>query len=386
VIARLIALLPALALAGCGWFGKDEVVDPPAELTGFVPALEIEALWRARVGETDPILRLGLAPAGDGSRVYAAAHDGKVGAYDAESGERAWFAETDLPLSAGPAVGEGLVVLGSNDGDLVALEAGDGSERWRIRVSSEVLAAPAISRDTVVVQTVDGWLRGLEARDGSEAWALEQSVPALSLRGGAAPVIAGETVLAGFANGRLVAAGLSDGEEIWSVLISPASGRTVLERLVDINAAVQVVGEDVYVVNYQGRVASLALESGQLLWTREMSSYRGLGVDLSNVYVTNDLSEVVALERRSGGTLWRHELLRRRELTAPVPFGSAVVSGDFEGYLHWLSADTGDIVGRIRAGDASISGRPLAAGEQLFVLTDAGMLMAYRVKPDAGGG
>ena len=384
--ARLAGLLPAFALAGCGLFGKDEVVDPPAELTGFVPELEIEELWRARVGDSDPILRLGLAPAGDGSRVYAAANDGKAGAWDARSGERAWLVETDLPLSAGPAVGEGIAVLGSSDGDLVALEAGDGAERWRIKVSSEVLASPAVGRDTVVVQTVDGWLRALDARDGSEKWALEQSVPALSLRGGAAPVIAGETVIAGFANGRLLAVGLADGEEIWSALISPGSGRTVLERLVDINATVQVVGEDVYVVNFQGRVASLALESGQVLWTREMSSYRGLGTDLSNLYITNDLSEVVALERRSGGTLWRQELLRRRELTAPVPFGSAVVAGDFEGWLHWLSTDTGDIVGRVRVDDASISGRPLAAGERLFVLTDAGVLAAWRVKPDAGGG
>ncbi|MBA3564640.1 MAG: outer membrane protein assembly factor BamB, partial [Gammaproteobacteria bacterium] len=280
-----------------------------------------------------------------------------------------------------PAVGEAIVALGSNDGDLIALEASDGSLRWKIQLSSEVLAAPAIGRDIVVAQTVDGRLRALDAADSSEMWTLEQTVPALSLRGGAPPVIAGDAVLAGFANGQLLAVSLAEGDEIWSTLISPARGRTVLERLVDINTAVQVVGDDVYVVNFQGRVASLALESGQVLWAREMSSYRGLGVDLSNLYVTNEIGEIVALERRTGETLWLQESLRRRGLTAPVPFGSAVVAGDFEGYLHWLSPDTGELIGRIRAGDAGISGRPLAAGERLFVLTDAGELTAWRVEP-----
>ncbi|MGH8496745.1 MAG: outer membrane protein assembly factor BamB [Gammaproteobacteria bacterium] len=374
------AAIAVLGLAGCGVFGKDEPVDPPAELTEFERSLEIERVWRAEVGDTDPVLRLGLVAATDGSRVYAAAHDGQVAAYDAVTGERAWVAETELPLSAGPAVGDGVVALGSTDGDLIALEAEDGASRWHIRVGSEILAAPVVGRGIVVAQTVDGRLRAFDAANGSEIWEVEQTVPALSLRGGASPVIAGDAVLAGFANGHLLAVSLAEGDELWDTLISPSSGRTVLERLVDINSAVQVVGDDVYVVNFQGRVTALALESGQVLWARELSSHRGLGVDLASVYITTELSEVVALDRRGGDTRWSQESMLRRELTAPVPFGRAVVVGDLEGYLHWLSPDTGELIGRMHAGDASISGRPLAAGERLFVLTDAGELTAYIVE------
>ena len=59
---------------------------------------------------------------------------------------------------------------------------------------------------------------------------------------------------------------------------SPAHGRTELDRLNDIDAAVKVLGEEVYVVGYQGRAAMLALDSGQVWWTREVSSYRGVDV------------------------------------------------------------------------------------------------------------
>ncbi|CAN5262548.1 outer membrane protein assembly factor BamB [soil metagenome] len=383
---RLSLVCIALVLGGCGIFGRDEPDDPPAELTEIASSIAVNTAWTARVGETDPILRLGLQPASDGSRVFAAAHDGHVAAFDAVTGERAWITDTDRPLSAGPAVGDGLVVLGSNDGDLIAIDASTGEIRWHIQVSSEVLAAPAISRGLVVVQTVDGLLRGLDAADGSEMWLVEKTVPALSLRGSASPVIAGKTVIAGFSNGELVAVDLANGDELWSVLISPARGRTVLERLVDINNSVQVVGKDLYVVNFQGRVAALALESGQVLWTREMSSYRGLSADLANLYITDQASDIVALDRDVGDPLWRQEALRNRRLTAPVPFGSAVVVGDLEGYLHWLSPDTGELIGRARMGQASISGRPLVAGNRLFVLSDAGVLSAFEVEPEPDGG
>jgi len=53
-------------------------------------------------------------------------------------------------------------------------------------------------------------------------------------------------------------------------------GRTELDRLVDIDSAVRVVGDDVFATGFQGRTAMLALDSGQIWWAHDMSSYRGL--------------------------------------------------------------------------------------------------------------
>ena len=66
-------------------------------------------------------------------------------------------------------------------------------------------------------------------------------------------------------------------------------GRTELDRLADIDSRVLVVGDNVFAAGYQGRTAMLALDSGQLWWSHDMSSYRGLAVDDDKLYVTQSM-------------------------------------------------------------------------------------------------
>jgi outer membrane protein assembly factor BamB len=153
--------------------------------------------------------------------------------------------------------------------------------------------------------------------------------------------------------------------------------------MVDVDATVWVVGGDVYISGFHGRTVSLALESGQILWSRDIDSYAGVGVDWNNVYVTDSDSVVVGMTRRSGTPAWRQEDLKFRTLTSPVPYGRSVVVGDFEGYLHWLDAETGSMVARTRSGESIVS-PPIVVGETLFVLSEDGRLSAYRA--DFGSG
>lgn len=375
----IVALLAALAGTGCSWFGGDEKEEgAPAELVDIEPTRRIREAWDAGLGEGTEFMRLALAPSSDGTRIYAAASDGRISAFNAAKGERLWRAKTKLPLSGGPAVGNGYVVAGSTDGQVVALRAEDGAEAWRVDVASEVLAAPAIGPDHAYVRTVDGKLIALKLTDGGQAWFVQQTMPRLSVRGTGSPVVASSMVICGFDNGRVAAYDINDGTQIWDLLLAPPAGRTEVERLSDLNGTVQVLGDDVYAVGYQGQLSALARESGQVLWTREASSYSSVGADAGNIYVTTDNGEIVAVERRSGRELWRYTELQNRDLTAPAPFGSSVVVGDFEGYLHWFEAGTGKPEARVRAGSARISAAPLVVNELIYVLTDDGDLVAYR--------
>jgi outer membrane protein assembly factor BamB len=374
-------LLSVLLITGCSIFGDDDTpIDPPAELQEFDAKFRVQAVWDIRVGGGTEFLMLDLGPAVDGGRVFAGAHDGSVVAVDAESGRRVWDADTDLELSSGPSVGEGLVVFGTSDGDVVALDALEGAERWRTSIAGEVLAAPAIGGGTVVVRSVDGKLRALDAADGSLFWTVEQQVPRLTLRGTSSPAVVDSAVIAGFDNGRIAAYDLDDGDARWENVVAPPSGRTELERLADIDASILTVGRDVYTSSYNGRVASIAAESGQVLWSQDVSSYQGLGADWTNVYVSDQTGHVIAMSRTSGLILWSQEALHMRRLTAPVTLGDSVVVGDFEGYLHWLNVITGELEARARADKSVIYGRLASDGNLIFAQTEAGRLVAFRAR------
>jgi outer membrane protein assembly factor BamB len=371
-----------LALAACS--SKDKKVDEPAKLIDIKsPTVRIQRIWGASVGGGGKKQRLGLGLAASDNHLFAAGRDGDVAAFDLKTGKQIWRTKTGLPLAGGTGVGAELVVVGSLDGQVVALSAANGAQRWRADVSGEVLSSPAVAENEVIVRTVDGKLRALAAADGKEIWSAEQQIPKLTLRGVAAPVVARDLALTGFDNGRVLAVSLADGATVWDSPVSPSHGRTELERLNDIDSAVKVVGDDVFVAGFQGRAAMLALDSGQIWWTRDVSSYRGVDVDDDQMYVATSLGELVAMKRRSGAEVWRNDSLKNRGLSAPAVVGDYVVVADLEGYVHFFDRVTGTIAGRAKTAGDRVTNPPLAVNGILYVISDKGDVVALHGLPVA---
>lgn len=376
-VTLVAAVFALAALAACSSSSKNKKADKPAELVKFAARFQPVRAWSVNLGKGEPKLRLGLAPAIDGNRVYGANPHGAVVALDLANGRQVWRRQFKLALSGGPGAGNGLVLVCSNGGTVVALAAADGAERWRVELNSELLVAPVVTSDLVVVRTVDGKLYGLEAADGHQRWVTDQQVPRLTLRGTSRPVIAGELVISGFDNARLMAVTLAGGATAWDVAISQARGSSELQRLIDIDSPAVVDGDDIFAVAFQGRAVRLARDTGREAWSHEISSYRGLAADALGVYVSTADGQVVRLDRASGAERWQQKGLLRRSLTAPVLQGNHVVVADFQGYIHWLSMDDGSFLARAKGG-ARISGTPQVAGALVVVQTDKGAIEAWR--------
>jgi len=387
-VMGIIALL--VSLSGCSsinfWKKDNTRTDAPAPLVEFKPQIQMQRLWRENVGDTsdDPYVK--LTPAIQGKRLFVATLEGAVHAYDAETGKSLWETDLKLPIRGGPGLGDTMVLVGSNNGDVVALSQDDGKVLWKAKVSSEVLAMPREKQGVVVARTVDGKLFGLNREDGARRWIYERSVPILTLRGTSAPVFAGNLVISGFDGGQLVAVSLKDGYAVWETRVALPTGRFDIERMVDIDGELTVIGNAIYAVTLHGQVAAVDVNSGGVFWRREMSSNAGLSIHEKNLYITDEKSHVWALDRRNGEPLWHQEELQHRKLTAPVGFrpvgfGDYVAVGDFEGYLHILNANDGHILGRVHADKKGIASPPIVDRDTdtLYVYGRGGTLTAFRI-------
>ena len=375
-------VIATLLIASCSLFSDKEEELEPKELVKFEASVKLKQIWSTKLGGDAKFLLVGLRPAGDGARIYAASQDGVVSAFDPETGKGLWRSKLDIELTAGPGVGDGRIVLTAKDGFGIALDAATGEEQWRVDIAAESLATPLIKDGNVVFQTIDNRLDTRSLYDGRERWTIVRTAPALTNRGSSSPVSVGNSVIAGFDTGRVLAADLETGVVEWEALLSPPTGRSDLDRLSDIDGALAVVGQDLYAAGYQGRLAALASESGQVLWNREISSYVGVSADWNSVYTVRDDGELVGLTRTNGNEIWRNDSLLRREPTLPVPFNSMVVVGDLDGYLHFFSAISGDPVARLRFGSAAITSTPFVMANRLYVQSDSGHLAAYVVVDD----
>lgn len=372
----------ALLVASCSIFTDKEEELEPMELVKIEETVKIKQIWSAKLGSDAKFLLVGLRPIGDGSRIYAASQDGVVSAYDPASGKELWRRKLEVELTAGPGFGEGRLALTAKNGLGIVLDAATGDEQWRVDIAAESLATPLIKDGNVVFQTIDNRLDARSLYDGRERWSVVRTAPALTNRGSSSPVSIGNTVIAGFDTGRVLAADLDTGVVEWESLLSPPTGRSDLDRLSDIDGELAVVGQDLYAVGYQGRLAALASESGQVLWNREISSYVGASADWNSVYTTRDDGELVGLTRTNGNEIWRNGSLLRREPTLPVPFNTMVVVGDLDGYLHFFSAISGDPVARKKLGGGAISSAPFVIANRLYVQSDSGQLAAFVVVDD----
>ncbi len=380
----LLLLATMLALTACKTKDDKKKIDQPVELVDIKnPTVRVQKVWGASVGGGGKKLRLGLGLAANGDRLYAAGRDGEIAAFNLKTGKQLWRTKTKLELTGGTGASADVVAVGSADGQVLALSAANGTELWRADVKGEVLSAPAVAEKEIVVRTVDGKLRSLAIVDGAELWSTEQQIPRLTLRGVATPVVAREMALSGFDNGRVVAVSMTDGSTVWESPVSPSHGRTELERLNDIDAAVKVIGEDVFVVGFQGRAAMLALENGQIWWTRDLSSYRGVDVDDDQMYVSTSTGEVVAMKRRTGTEVWRNDSLKHRGLSAPAAVGDYVVVADLDGYVHWFDRITGTIAGRAKTAGDRVTNAPLVVDNTLYLINDKGEVSAMRGQPIA---
>lgn len=379
---RALLLTLTLALAGCGslWSEDEEGPGAPSALQPVAGAVELQRLWDEGVMDVDEEQRFQLQPMVVNGRIYVADHDdGRVAALNAEDGSTLWEVETDLPLSGGPGVGEGLVLVGTLDGELVALDQRTGEQKWRALLSSEIVSVPAADTGVVVAHTVDDKLYGVSAATGKEIWSYENAVPVLSLQGSSSPVVYNGLVISGFANGKLATLDLLSGQLVWEASVALPSGRTELERMVDIDGDPVVKGGAVFAATYQGNLAALVLENGQAAWRREISSHKGLVVDWERIYVVDDQDHILGVDPRTGAALWQQDKLEHRRLSAPALIGDYLVVGDFEGYLHWINLEDGSLAARTEVSDEAIIARPIVTDRTLFALDADGDLHALRL-------
>lgn len=377
LIARLLVTASCLLVVACS-------SGPTAPEPGPFPALaeqrvRLDRAWKVQVGEGAGELTY-LRPAVTAGQVFAAARNGLLVAIDSESGRLLWRKKTGLAVTAGPAAGYGMVVTGTGKGELVAHDALTGEQRWLVQLGAAVQAVPALTADGVVVLSSDGTVHMLDRSNGQSRWTYSTSVPPLSLRGSAGPVVMGNHVMVPTAAGKLISLDAESGIVEWDVRVASNTGRSELERMVDIQGELLLEGDgNLYSVGFQSQLAALDVQEGRRRWQFDVSSVYGMAAGLGNVYVVDTGSTVIALDAVSGKPVWRQPELAWRGLINPVVLGPVLVTGDADGYAHLLSQSDGQAVGRqrlVRDRLVSLS----VQGERLYAWSAEGKLSAWTIK------
>ena len=372
---RIAPIAVAVMLAACSSLNPfaSKPKNSPTPLMSFTPSMAVRVVWSVNIGKAgNQVLR----PAYSEDRLFVANENGELMSIEPSNGKIAWKINTGTRLVSGVAADGGTVVVAGAEGVVQAFDAASGQKRWKFDASTEVLSAPAIGNGTVVLRSLDNRIVALDAGTGNRRWYLQRNTPALSLHAAPGIVVSDGLAFVGLPAGRLIALSSLSGAPRWEVAVAEPRGATELERVSDVSGTPALMGRDICATSYQGRIACVDAGNGTLRWARELSSAVGPGIDQRYVFAADDKGNLQAFARETGSNLWRNTSLAWRGLSAPVSFGRAVVVGDRQGYLHFLSREEGAMLARLSTDGSAVSATPLVAGSNLIVQTQDGKLMA----------
>jgi outer membrane protein assembly factor BamB len=336
-VLALAATAALSGLGGCSLFGSKNKHEP-AKLQDVQQVLAVRQAWNVSVGKSG---RYVMQPAVSGNNVYVSAAGGTVTALEGATGRTVWQGKADVDLTSGPGSDGTLTAVAGEKGSVIAFDD-KGAQKWKASVNGEVLTAPLVGQGLVVVRTTDGRLLGLDAANGDRKWIYQRSPSALNLRSSL-----------------------------------PMVGNRAPERC---HGSPSIDGSQVCAVSFQGRVACFDVSNGAPRWGRDFSSPTGVAQEDGALFSADDKSVVYGFNAQNGADLWKNDALLWRDLGAPLAFGRAVIIGDFEGWLHFLSRDDGKFVARVKTDGSAISAAPVVVGQTLVVQTRGGGVYGYLPK------
>lgn len=374
----IVFLTFVFSLTACnGFFEKDNTASPHP-LVSFKPEVAPYQVWSIRAGSGSGHEHLDMPPAIDGDVLYTSSTNGIVTAVNRLTGQKLWQVYTRMPIVTGPAARDGMLVFAARRGQIIALSQTDGAIRWQQSVSGAILAPPAIGQGLVVVKTINGLVNAFSANTGQYLWGYNQTEPNLILRGASSPLIRSTGIYAGFANGKLAKLSLQ-GRLKWLKRIATPEGAFSIQRMIDIDAKPLLYKQHLFAAAYQGRIAALSPKSGNILWSRDISSYTGMAADDDTVYISDEDSYLWAFQADHGSLTWRQDQLYARNITGPAMLGHYVIVGDESGYLHWINKLNGRFSARTQL-RAPINSAPIVKDGVLYAYTQNGYLYAYVLK------
>jgi outer membrane protein assembly factor BamB len=254
--------------------------------------------------------------------------DGKVIAFDAETGRIRWQ-RTIGPSESSPLLGEGLVVVGDWSHNVYAFTASTGNLRWHYHAGGLIKGAIALAGNRVYFGSYDTHVYALDVHTGKQVWRAS-SQPRIGRTGTfyANPAVAYGRVYLGATDGKMYSYGATSGKLRWSngtgdFIYSSAAvwRRNVMVGSYDgnfysfdaatgdvrwrfnaggkISGSPNVIDGIVYFSTLKGRTFGLDARNGKQVWSYPAGQYAAAVASKRRLYLVG-YSKLYALIRRGG--------------------------------------------------------------------------------------
>ena len=295
--------------------------------------------------------------------IYSVDSYGLVSAVSSASGDIVWQIATNYDVSSGISVVSDKVCFGTTDAKLICFDIETLSLNSHLPLITSMknlttfsksspdieidliteLASPILSINNLFLLKLDNDdLYLIDPSSQDVIWKSEsQNIP-LRTKGASMPLIQNNTVYIARDNGSLSAYDQTNGTLKWLTIISSRSGRNDLESQRDAEMNILVSNDRLFYGHYQGDIASLDLNTGDIVWSSPLSFVNNISIHGSSILGSTTSNVLVSLDKASGFMNWKNEV--NKDITEPFIIDKIVMIFSTDGTLFGYDIESGERV------------------------------------------
>lgn len=239
-----------------------------------------------------------------------------------------------------------------------------------------MFVSPTVVGNAVIIGSCAGSVYALDRTNGEPVWVYDTRADGSSAQFHGEPLVLGDRVVIpadGDPKGHLYSFDIASGDLLWKVPFDQGVAATPL-----------LVDGRVVAISAQGEVVDIDPKDGRIVWhaapagvLKPLPFVPSPAYGSKRIFVADNTGRVFALDAATGATVWQTSLPARTN-TALVAAGTTVILGTADGYMNWISIESGEVKKRMRLSEGRPYGTPILAPPLLLVLAagEKGSLLA----------
>lgn len=365
--------------------GSADHLMPPAKINS-----EISKIWESGIGDgADTYHRLITHPVVASNIVYTMDVNGSIKAFNCVDGSIIWeknITPEDNPCTAmggGFALDDNKLYVTTSFAEVWCLDAKTGKELWKQNLVNPIRAAPTVYSGRVFVVTVNNEIFSLDQDSGEEIWNYSGIIEPNSLLGGSTPAVTPGAAVVALTSGEIYVFRPETGHILWTETITPALRVDTVSSIAQIRARPIIDNNIVYLASHGGRLGAYELLTGKKIWSKDIGALRTPAIAGEFLFVVTTNDELVCILKSTGQVRWVSELPRKRESEEVVTWAGPIVVNNqlaltgTNGQMIFVDTADGKITKTFELG-APCQISPITAGGAVFLLSDSGMIQAWK--------
>jgi outer membrane protein assembly factor BamB len=333
------------------------------------------------------------------SHLYLINNFGVVFKINIDSGKTIWkkkyFNDIENTIIGTPSIAGSLskgneITLYINSGydEIIAINSINGEEIWKKKHNLPFRGGMTTHKNSLLVSDFSGNLFSINNKNGQTKWNVLLGSDYNSVYTNGRPIVAKNKVVVPGTGGTFFVVSLETGDLIWTENLSSNKQLPKLFHVGDIVANPLFKNGVAYLVSQSGNISAFDINTSKELWNTPIGGFETPALSGQTVFVNGNMGFLAAININNGKVRWTKKypsyinedaFFAEKKIAryiGPTLVSSILLFGDNHGKIHLLDPNNGSNLGKLSIGKLAIS--PIPANKLVFFLTESGKLLAYK--------